>query len=284
MRVLAIPLLAALLVAGCASPTNEPRDESGPIDLTDKLGLILVDLETRELTTFTQRAALAWMSENATAISWTEENFAIVVDRATGGRDIAPLTIWARIYDNGTGLELADGEARLRELVSGTIRYTLPVPPAPIAGLAWTAASDDLAVLGGEYAVSGRPTCANDIVLRGEKGERTIGCHLKIAIDGRAGWSEATGVRLRERNGTVVSLTGFGRGDPTNGSYVGHENPIFTRDDLLMLRLTGGTTVTLSEVLARDGTVLAKVDGPRRVALHDVSADGRYLLLRTFDR
>lgn len=285
VRRLAAPLLALLVLAGCASPDNKAQeDETGPIDLSDALGLILLDLDMRERTVYTERTALAWMSADARAVSWTEENFAIVVDRSTGGRDVGPLTIWTRIYGNGTGLELVDGKAHLRDIVTGTIRSTTPVAPAPIQGFAWTAASDDLAVLGGEYAVSGRPSCANDIILRGEKGERTIGCHLEISADGRAGWSEATGVRLRERNGTVISLTGFGQGDPSNGSYVGHENPVFTADGLFMLRLTGGSEVGLTEVVTRDGTVVAKMDGPRRLALHDASSDGRYLLVRAFDR
>ena len=275
MRALAL-LLAVLALAGCASPEGgaptpdaSPDAQTGPVDLTGKSGLLLVDLDTRAVAGLTQTPGLAWMSENATVLTWTEETFSVALDRASGGREVAPLTLWARVYENGTGLELAAGAANVREIVTGNVRDTKPLPPAPVEGRAWTGASDDLAVLAAEYAVSGRGSCSSDIILRAGAGERTVGCHLEVASDGRVGWTEGRMARVRGLDGAIVDHEGF-------------ENPVFTRDGVVMLRVTGSAPISLTEVVTPDGEVLAKLDGPRGLALQDVSADGRYLLVRTF--
>lgn len=267
----ALLILAALLLAGCGAPTEDPPadDATGPIDLAGESGLLFLDLETREVRTYTQTPGLAWMSQNATAITWTEATFAVAVDRSTGGREVVPAKVWARVYDNGTGLELAADGAHLRHLVTGNVVETRPLPPPPAEERTWTAASDDLRTLGAEYATSGRGSCASDIFLRVGSGERTVGCHLEISGDGRVGWTERDRARVREANGTIVD-------------HAGLENPVFTRDGVVMLRVTGRSPVTLTEVVTSDGEVLATMEGPTRLALHDVSADGRYLLVRAF--
>jgi len=280
------PLLALLVLAlaGCAAPAQDPAGAEGPIDLSGRLGLMLVDVESRSVLLYGERATLGWMSPNATVVTWMEEDYAIVHDRTTGARDIGAPTVWARVHDNGTGLELAEEEARLRQLVGVDVLQTTPLPPPPRVGARWTGASADLGVLVGEYLGAQRGGCRNDLYIRSPQLERSIGCHLRVADDGRVGWTEGTSVRVRERDGTLRNLTGPGSGDASNGTFVGHENPVFTEDGVLMLRLTGGLQLRLSEIVDEEGNVLAKADGPRRLALLDASADGRHILVRAFDR
>lgn len=273
-----------MILAGCADAPPAPQpDAEGPIELDGRRGLLLVDLEARTATSFAERALLAWMSENATIITWAEDNFALVAERTTGARTVGPLTVWARVHEDATGLQLEERAANLRYLANGTLRASTPVQPPPLAGVSWTAASADLRVLGGEYAVSGRQGCSNDIVLLDERVERTVGCHLEIARDGRAAWTEATLVRLRGTDGTISNLTGPGTGNRANNTFVSHENPIFTAEGTLLLRVTGGATRALTEIVTTDGNVLAKLEGPRHLAMHDASADGRFVLVSAFD-
>lgn len=277
-----------LLLAGCAAPAPEAQPPTpvadGPVDLTGRLGLFVVDLETRRIDAYTEQPSLAWMSPDAQIVTWTESDFNVVVNRTTGARELGPRVAWARILSNGTALELTPAEARLRPLVGSGTLWSAPLPPAPLSGGAWSGASDDLDVLGAEFPGAGRASCGNDVFVMAQRLERTVGCHLRVAPDGRAGWTEAAGVRVRERAGAITNLTGPGSGNAANGTFVTHENPAFTRDGLLMLRITGGDEITSTEIVAANGTALAKMTGSRPLALHDVSDDGRFVLVRAFER
>lgn len=283
VRLLLLATAAVLLLAGCAAPSEPqarptPLVDEGAIDLTERLGLMLVDVEARQVQVLTERNALAWMSPNGTFVTWTEATYSSILDRSAGSAAIGPRTVWARIHDNATGLELVEREARIRPLGDGPALSNATVPATPLGG-AWTSASEDLAVLGLERA-GGRPgSCASEIVLLETRVERTVGCHLRIAPDGRSGWTEGSMVRVRARGGAIVNLT-----DPHGQSDATLENPIFAGEELLMLRVTGGAVATLTEVVDRDGNALAKAAAPRRLALHDATSDGRYVLLRVFER
>lgn len=279
MRLLPLLLLAALL-AGCASPSEPPADARGPVDLTGKNGLLLVDADGRLVQPLSEQAIQAWMSPSGRLVTWIEADYAILLDVQTGQREVVPQQVWARITDEGTGLLLLPGEARFMDLVTNEVRRAEPVPAAPRAGARWTAASDDFAVLGAEYATDGATRCSNDLFLRAQRAERTVGCHLRVAPDGRAAWTEGNRVRMLDANGTLANVTAEAGGSATD--FTAYENPILLPDGVAHLRMRGGQEVALTEVIGPGGAPLAKLDGPSRLALHDVSDDARLLLVTTF--
>lgn len=284
MRALALLALAALL-AGCSSPSATPTPSDGVIAIADKTGLVVLDLADGLMVGLTDRPGLGWISPSGGVLSWLDEGFAVVVDGAADARAVGPAVPWTRVYDNATGLELAPGEARWRVLRNGTTLATAPLPAAPSPAAPWTTASDDLAVLGAEYAGEGRGACAHDLFLHGATSVRTRGCHLSIAGDGRAGWTEGGGVRVMDADGTIRNVTGPSSGDASQNAFVAHENPVFTRDGMLYLRLTGGASVAKTEVLGEEGTTtLARLDGPKRLALLGATDDGQQILVRVFER
>lgn len=285
----AVALLAlAILLAGCASPASPPptsaQPGTGALDLSDETGLLALDLPARRIVALTPRPGVAWMSPGATVFVWLEETFSIVVNDAAATREVGPSVGWARVFDNATGLELTPGEARWRGLENGTRLASAPLPPAPATGVAWTAASDDLAVLAGEYAGEGRGACQNDVFVRAAANARTRGCHVQVAHDGRVGWTEAGSVRVMGLDGAIRNVTAPPSGDVAQSAYVAHENPVFTREGVLYLRLTGGSDLALSELVGEDGVARAKVDGPKRLALLGASEDGQRVLVRVFER
>lgn len=286
MRPVGIALALAILAAGCAAPDALPPAPApeGPIDLTGKLGLLLLDRATGDVATLLEQPALAWMSGGSHLLVWTDATFDVVVNRTSGARHVGPPVVWARVYDNGTALELASGEAKLRELVSGNTLWTKPLGPTPREGISWTAASDDLSVVALEVPGARPVACQNEITIRSTRLDRTLGCHLRVAPDGRAGWTEATAVRMREADGDLVNVTAPGSGDPAAGTFVAHENPVFTRGGVVMLRITGGERIALTEIVDEEGNAIARMAGPRRLALHDVSEDGQFVLVRAFER
>jgi len=277
VRTLAIAIVLAFL-AGCASPaptqTTPTPAVDGPIDLAGKLGLIAIDLPKRAIEDLSGRSTVAWVSPNGSRVFWNEDNFAIILDAEEGARDVVAIGRWARLYDNGSALELLDGEAAWRDVRSPVANATAPIASAPVQGSRWTQASDDLLVLGAEYIGPASLACANDIFVRANESARSRGCHLRIASDGRAGWTEAGGVRIREPTGEVRTLA------PANGTR--EENPVFTDQGYLFLRLHGGASRTLTEVVDQDGNVLAKLTGSQRIALHDVTRSGDVLLASVF--
>lgn len=285
MRLFPLLAIAAVLAAGCTSPDATPTTPStaGPVDLTGKLGLLAVDLAARRVTALTEKPALAWMSPGGTLILWTEESFSILVDTTTNARQVTPTMYWARIHDNRTGLALTSDHALIRNLSGGEDQWSAPIPPSPAPGVYWNGASEDLSVLAAESAPKS-PACANDIYIRAAQSQRTQGCHLRVARDGRVGWTEATGVRVRGTNGTITNVTGTGAGNIEAGEFTAHENPVFADDGVLYLRLVGGKELLRTEVIGADGEPVAKIEGDRRLALLDVSADGNRLLVRAFDR
>lgn len=284
----ALILLVVVLAAGCAAPETPtpttPVAATGAIDLTGKMGLLAIELSERRVTALTERPGPAWISPGGDVVVWLDDSFSVVVNEAAGTRDVGARVTWARVHDNATGLEILPGEARIRDLVGGALRSNATLPPAPATGAAWTAASEDLSVLAAEYD-AGRPSlCANDLFLRGAANARTIGCHLRVSPDGRIGWTETLAVRVMGADGEIRNVTGPPTGDAAQGNFVAHENPAFTADGVLYLRLTGGSQLTRTEVVREDGTALATLAGPRRLALVDASADGDRLLVRVFER
>lgn len=272
-------LILALLLAGCASPAGEPGD-GRPLDLTEERGTLLLDLRENRSQLLTTHPGLAWMSASGALVSWTEANYAVVLDRSINTRDVAPLVPWSRIDDDGTGLEMRVGEARIRELVSGDPVRNVTLPPTP-TGRAWTYASDDLTVLGAEHADTGAAACGHAIrVQRGETA-RAIGCHLEVSRDGRVAWTEGDGVRILGDDGTA---TPWPPAHSATEEGVRHENPLFTANGTIAIRLRAQDGATVSEVVDDDGQVLATLHGPRELALLDVSSDARWLLVRVFQR
>lgn len=263
-----VALVLALLLAGCAAP--EPAEPpTGPVDLDGRLGLFLIDTTTHQVQVLAESPALAWLSPNATIVSWTDAGFSIVLDRSTGVREVGQQVFWARVYENKTGLELATTQARWRSLPEGATLANATLPPPPIPNGRWSFASDDLTTLGTEALRSGG-ACANDIYLHAQANERTRGCHLRIAGDGRIGWIENGDLRLVSQDGAHTWI------NATDGASL--ENPVFSAAHVVHLRVgTGGT-----DVVDETGHEYATVTAPTRLALYDVSADGRYLLARAF--
>lgn len=279
MRAVAITLTLAALLAGCASPTPAAPEEDnadGVIDLTGIRGLLLLDTTTGKIQRLSDASTLAWLSPGGARLLWNEANFAVLLDSATAAREVVPSATWVRLYDNATGLELLDGEAAWRDVRATAANGTAPLPPAPLQGARWTQASDDLRVLGAEYAGPTAMPCANEIFLRAQASARSQGCHLRIAPDGRAGWTEGAAVRLRDATGDVQTLA------VQNGTR--EENPIFTAAGHLRLRIHESTTPSLTEVIEQNGTVVAKATGSTRLALQDVSGDGRLVMITAFQR
>lgn len=275
-------LAIVLLVAGCASPTDAPVAE-GPIDLPQQVGTLLLDLQENVTQTLTTKPGVAWMSPSGSLVSWTEDAFAIVLDRAAGAREVAPSVTWTRIEDDGSGIELVPGEARVRVLLTGDAVSNRSLPPTPDGG-AWTGASADYGVLVAERV---RPDvdapCQHEISILTERAERTVGCHAKVASDGRVGWTEGNGVRARDVNGTLRWIAQASRTEsPAVPEYIAYENPMFTANGTLFLRLRGERALNVTELVDENMTVLATLDGPYRLALLDVSRDGRWLLARVF--
>lgn len=273
-----------MLLAGCASPEEIPPTETvEPIDISTRFGLLAIDLADRRVTPLTEQSGPSWMSPTGAVVTWDEPQYAVILHE-NGTRTLGPLILWARVMDNATGIELIPDQARMREIGTGIQRYDQTLPESPIPGTGWTAASEDLTVLVGEYAAGRQGACLNDVFIRAAVNVRTIGCHVSVARDGRVGWTEGTGVRIMHTNGTIVNLTGQGRGDASAFSFVAHENPVFTADSQYYLRLTGGSQLRITEVIDGDGNAIVKLGGPRRLALEDVSEDGNRLLLRVFER
>lgn len=265
-------LLLALLIAGCTQPQNEPAAEDGPIDLGARTGLLLVDLETRSVAVLSTSARGAWISPSGAYVAWSEPAYG-VVQTPDRGRLVAPSGTWARIHDNGTGLELVPGEARFRDLVTHDVVANASLPPAPRAGSAWTRASEDLAVLAVEYpAAEAAGACRDEIAIRATEGVLFQGCHLAVASDGRVGWTTGPEVRLRHPDGTVENVTA------SEGAT--NENPVFTDEGLAYLRVHGADTHVV--LRAADESVVARAASPQRLALLGATEDGRYLLVSSF--
>lgn len=280
MRV-ASALLVMILLAGCAAPAEEPR-ANGPIDLEESVGTLLLDLDEGAVDLLTTKPGLAWMSPSGAIVTWVEDGFAVVLDRGTGVRDVAPSATWAGLHDDGSAVELLPGEARIRAVSTGESISNRSLPLAPDGG-AWTGASADFGVLVAERARADAPSCQHDIAILAQRVERTVGCHAEVARDGRVAWTEGNGVRLREANGTVRWLAEAGLSDsPSVASYVAFENPVFTENGTLMLRLRGAEALEVTEVVDPTMQPLATLDAPYRLALLDASADGRWLLARVF--
>lgn len=262
VRTLALVALA-LLLAGCSQPAPAPAE--GPLDLSGSDGLLLLDLESRSVVPISATATRAWISPSGEYLTWAEPTYNVV--QTPQGRVVAPLATWARVFDNGTGYDMAPGVARLRHLVNATAITETPLPPTDRT---WTLASEDLSVLGGEFATSS-VWCAHEIRLRTQNATTFPGCHLAIAADGRAGWTTGPEVRVRHTNGTIERITA------PEGSTA--ENPVFTANGVLYLRLHGDDTDLLAW---GNETALAKTHTPRKLALHGATDDGRYLLLASF--
>jgi hypothetical protein len=273
----------ALLLAGCSTPA--PANDTGPIDFTGKIGLLAIDTTTRQVTTLTDFNGFGWMSPSGAFVTWLDEGYAVLLETPTNAREVVAGGQWVRIYDNATGLELRPGMALWRPLKGGDAVGNATIPDAPRAGTRWNSASDDLGVLAAEYIPPGRgPPCVNEVYVHARENIRSIGCHVRVASDGRAGWTEAGVVRVLGLDGNITNLTQPAGGDAANDSYVSHENPVFSSDGVAYLRLTGGAQIVRTEVLGPNGTALAKMEGATRVAFHDISQDGRFLLVRAFER
>jgi hypothetical protein len=276
----ALPVLIVLLVAGCAAPAVEPDTTRG-LDLAGRVGTLLLGLDDDSVQLLTPQQGLAWMSPSGALVTWTGVDFAIALDRATGERDVVPLIVWSRIDDDGTGLELRAGEARTRDLLTGAEVRNTTLPPPPGSARAWTYASADLAVLGAEHAEPGAAACAHEIHVRAPELTRATGCHLEVSRDGRVGWTEGDDVRILQDGAPTVWSSAQG---PAPDEPVRHENPLFTGEGTIALRIRGSADATVSEVVDEDGQVLAMLEGPRQIALLDVSEDARWLLVRIFTR
>ena len=274
-------LVLALLLAGCAAPApGTGAEEGGPVDLTGRSGTFLVDLREGAVQPLSTRATLAWMSPSGAVVTWQEPDFAAVLLRSSGAREVAALRTWAHVSDDATGVELAPALARVRHVVTGTELSNATLPAEP-AGRAWTRASADLGVLAGEYAPA-RPTapCRNEIVILAGTIERATGCHVRVGPDGRVAWAEEGAIRVRATDGTTRALAAPPSMD---GVFVAHENPVFAGERVLYLRLQGEGTLERTEIVDETGASLARMEGARRLALLDVSADGRWLLASAFD-
>lgn len=289
MRPLAVLLLAvAIFVAGCASPADTKNTGTGPIDLSEKSGLLAIDLTTRQVTLLSLNQGLAWMSPSGAYATWQEKGYAVLLDSTTAPptRSVVEPATWVRVFDNATGLELTTSGAYWRPLNAiRTDTYNTTLPPTPHPNTRWTGSSADLRVLGAEYVPAGSSAvCENEIYIRANPPGRTTGCHLRIAADGRAGWTEGGGIRVRGLDGEISNITPGGGGDITASTYVSYENPVFTDSGVAYLKLTGGKQLVRTEVIAPDGSTVATLPGPMRMAFHDISDDGRFLLVRAFVR
>lgn len=268
-------VLLVLLLAGCAgSPAQTPRDG---LDLTGRHGTLLLDLQEERVTPLSEKEGLAWMSPSGALLVWTDVNFATLLDRSTGAREVVPLVVWSRILDDGAGVELAPGEARVRNLLTGATLETRELPPAPEGARAWGAASSDFTVLGAELPSGPPGACQHQLHLRLPAAERVTGCHLKVARDGRVGWTQEGTLVVRAPGAAAETWA-----EPTDTTT--HENPVFADDRVLALRLTkdGRGALVATHVMGEDGEELASLAAPSRLALLDVSADARWLLVRVF--
>lgn len=293
---LPLALAAVLLLAGCTSedpsptPTSSPSpdttDVTGPVVLApEQLGLILVDTTSEKPLVLSPTSNLGWMSPSGDVLIWEgEEDFFVLSNRTRQTVQPASEVLWSRIEDDVTGIVMRPEGALRALLTNGTEVQTFPLPTGPRPDRSWSGVSADLRVLGAEWeGATGGRGCQNALsVLDTSTGENftSTGCHLRVARDGRVGWTQATGVWVREANGTVRDVTGTGR--DVNGTFVAHENPVFTADGFVHLRLRGGGRLMGTEVVDEGGAVLARLDGANRVALLDASADGRFILLRVF--
>jgi hypothetical protein len=272
-----------LVLAGCAAPGSPTQEGTGPIDLATDMGLIAVDLTTRQVTLLTDSPGFGWMSTSGTLVAWLDQGFAVLLVSQTGQRQVVPPGQWTRIYDNGTSLELSPTGALWKNISDGTQLGSAPLPPTPRAGSRWNGASDDLTIMAAEYVPENATApCTNEIFIHGTTNGRTTGCHLRVARDGRVGWTEGGGVRIRAHEGAITNLTPGGGGDISTDNYVSYENPVFTSNSVAYLKLTGGRKLVKTEVIGSDGSTLASLPGPARLAFQDISEDGRFLLLRTF--
>lgn len=278
---LPLALLTVLLLAGCAD-TTAPAAE-GPIALEDRAGLLLIDVPTRGVTVLSPTATLGWMSPSGGTLVWREQDYSIFYNASARDGDVTPQRIWARIEDDGTGFTFEPGRVVRRLLTNGTEVDAQAVPPGPRPDGTWTGGSADLSILGAEWpGVTGGSGCQNALAFHGPeaRSDSRPGCHLRVARDGRIGWTQSTGVWIRDASGEVRDVTGTGR--DVNGTFVAHENPVFPAEGAVYLRLHGQRTLERTEVVTDEGTVLATLDGPLRMALLDVSADGTKVLVRVF--
>lgn len=250
------------------------------MDLTGREGLLLVETRARAIQPLTLQHIDAWMSPDGLFVTWEDAGFSILLRTDGGARDVVPTQTWSRITAQGTGIVLGTQEARTMDLVKNDVLDRRELPAAP-AGVAWREASDDFSVLATEAA--GRtPGCFHDVYVKAAKDVRTIGCHVRVAPDGRVAWTETNRIRGLDAEGNVVNLTEAPGGSADD--FTAYENPVFTTDGMAYLRLRGGQTLRSTEVIGPDGGVLARIDGPTRLALHDVSDDGRWVLVTAFTR
>lgn len=273
--------MTAILVAGCASPTHGPAASDGPIDLTGKQGLVAIDLKADKVTSLSPTARFGWMSPSGALVVWLDDTLAILLDLSTGQREIVAVSPLLRLNDNATGLVLGQPNASWTQLRTGVVVGSTPIPAPPVADSRWTGASDDLTVFIAEYAApNAGSACANDIYIHGTTNVRTQGCFVRVANDGRVGWTEVGGIRVRTTDGNITNITAPGGGDATKSAYVSSENPVFTADGIAYLKLTGGKDLVKTEIIGPDGTVLATAAGPARLTFQDISTDGNFLLVR----
>lgn len=245
------------------------------MELSGKAGLLAIDLRNGTIQVLSDVGTLGWLSPHAQRVLWAEGNYGILLDATTGARDVVASARAIRLYDNGTVLEAGEGEIRWRDAKSPTASASAEVPPAPVAGTGWTQASDDIRVVGVEYLGPAGTTCLNDLYVRGSNGSRTAGCHLRVAADGRAGWTELSTVRIRGPEGIIETVRA-----PSEDTRL--ENPIFTADGYYYLRVHDRTTRTLTEIVDQDGEVVATLTGAGKMALLDATADGNLVLANVF--
>lgn len=261
--------LALLLVSGCTGDDAPPAEDDGVARLASERGLVLFDRETGLAQRLTQTPGLAWVSPSGRYVLFDEASYAVLMDVTTAQREVVPRGVYVRVYDDTTGLRLDEGRAEVARLATGEVVGRRGLP----AG-GWDQAADDFAVLAAEEVAAG--DCRNRVrILRDGNESEATGCHVRVSADGRVGWTEGGRVKLAARDGAVRELAPEREG-------VAHENPVFTADGELYLRVVGARPAS-TELVAGNATVL-RMGGPARLAIHDASADGRLVLLRVFDR
>lgn len=261
--------LALLLFAGCTTP-GPATTPDGPPSLDGQRGLLFLDATAGRYERLSEDAIGAWLSPGGSIAVWSEGSYHVVAPRG-GERAIVPAARWAQVYDNGTGLEIMSGEARVRSLLSDDVLWRRGIPPPPRQGTTWQAASDDLSVLAVEYP--GEVACRGAITIAVSTPLLAGGCHLSVARDGRVGWTEGAIARVRHTNGTIENVTA-----PQDARA---ENPVFTDAGFAYLRIDaqGRTELVLRGETER---VVAQAKAPTRLALHGASADGTYVLVTAF--